>query len=204
MPKKEKNETAERAKATAKHSAGKHPRREKPGNTTIDFSAGPQLEAAPQKPQGAVPADGAAPVVPPKRKRAHRKKQRLGDAMRKCGLDSMKVAEKMNGLVDSLAYKGPEAKLLFDALREASRALDEARVERPGGSFVSVQLVHDVPRPLRSALPLSTSQTKKIAADDAPNGEIHTDETISAGESRDGRGEHGDDARAGDDGEASR
>jgi hypothetical protein len=82
----------------------------------------------------------------------------IGEALRRSGLDELKYAQAMGGLIDTLTDKDGEEKLLLEGLKELGRHLESSRAaERPAGNAqVIVQLVHNVPRPGRpEALPVS-------------------------------------------------
>ena len=89
------------------------------------------------------------------RPRRRRKRVRIGDALRREGLDERTVAETYAREVEKLKNKKGEdgiEKLLFDILKECTRHLESSRpTERSGASDtpVTVQLVHVVPRPER-------------------------------------------------------
>ena len=83
---------------------------------------------------------------------------RIGDALRREGLDEHAVAETYAREVENLKNKansdGGMEKLLFDILKECTRHLESSRpTERSGAGDtpVTVQLVHVVPRPERPA-----------------------------------------------------
>jgi len=84
-------------------------------------------------------------------KRHRRKRVRLGEAMRKIGLDEYTVAEKMAGLIENLGRDKSEAKVLLDALKESMRYLEPQKRSGGGESDAPtmVTLSHSVPRPLR-------------------------------------------------------
>jgi hypothetical protein len=90
------------------------------------------------------------------RPRRRRKRVRIGDALRREGLDEHTVAETYAREVEKLKNKrksdGGTGKLLFDIMKECSRHLESSRpTERSGAGDtpVTVQLVHVVPRPER-------------------------------------------------------
>ena len=81
---------------------------------------------------------------------------RIGDALRREGLDEHAVAETYAQQVERLKNKGKSdggtGKLLFDIMKECARHLESSRpTERSGAGDtpVTVQLVHVVPRPER-------------------------------------------------------
>lgn len=102
---------------------------------------------------GVLPPTLKVKVLPSPARRVRRKGQRLSDAMLRCGLDVVKIAQKLNALVDHLGFSGRDAKLLLEVLKEASRVLDPRRPAQGASNAFSVQLVHNVPRPVRPALP---------------------------------------------------
>jgi hypothetical protein len=79
--------------------------------------------------------------------------------MRKVGLDEYMVAETYAGVVQTLRSRSEGEgieKLLVDVLKECTRVLEPPAKasDRSGGeTLVQVQLVHNVPRPERKALP---------------------------------------------------
>jgi hypothetical protein len=82
----------------------------------------------------------------------------IGEALRKQGIDEHVIASNYVHVVGDLTGNRPKAgtvqKLLVDVLKECSRQVEAAREsERAarGDAPVIVQLVHDVPRPDRSA-----------------------------------------------------
>ena len=85
---------------------------------------------------------------------------RIGDAMRRTGLDEYKVARTFAGVVDKLSDgKNPKdtggvQKLLVDVLKECSRHLDPPQTERAASAApVHITMVHNVPRPVRTPTP---------------------------------------------------
>jgi len=103
------------------------------------------------------PVSGKAVKTLP-RPRRRWKRVRIGDALRREGLDEHAVAETYAEEVEKLKSKrksdGGTGKLLFDIMKECSRHLESSRpTERSGAGDtpVTVQLVHVVPRPERPA-----------------------------------------------------
>jgi hypothetical protein len=91
------------------------------------------------------------PTAPPPR-------IRIGDAMRRSGLDEYKVARTFAGVVDKLSDgtkdTGGVQKLLGDVLKECSRHLDPPQSERAAPAApVHITMVHNVPRPVRTQPP---------------------------------------------------
>jgi hypothetical protein len=90
---------------------------------------------------------------------AHPPRIRIGDAMRRTGLDEYKVARTFAVVVDKLSGKNPKdsggvQKLLVDVLKECSRHLDPPHSERDAPSAPSrIMLIHHVPRPVRTPKP---------------------------------------------------
>ena len=83
---------------------------------------------------------------------------RIGDAMRRSGLDEYKVARTFAGVVDKLSDgnkdTGGVQKLLVDVLKECSRHLDPPQSERAAPAApVHITMVHNVPRPVRTQTP---------------------------------------------------
>lgn len=104
------------------------------------------------------PVAGSAVKTAPRRRRPRRlrKPVRIGDALRREGVDERTIAETYAGEIVELKEKkrkdGGIKKLLFDMLKECSRHLESSRpTERSGAGDtpVTVQLVHVVPRPER-------------------------------------------------------
>ena len=90
---------------------------------------------------------------------AHPPRVRIGEAMRRTGLDEYKVARTFAVVVDKLSGKNPKdsggvQKLLVDVLKECSRHLDPPHSERDAPSVPSrIMLIHHVPRPDRTPKP---------------------------------------------------
>ncbi|MGH9771000.1 MAG: hypothetical protein ACRD4Q_04780 [Candidatus Acidiferrales bacterium] len=106
------------------------------------------------------------------RRARRRKRVRLGDAMRKVGLDERAIAENYAGVVEKLTtgqnkpIAGAE-KLLVDVLKECTRVLEPPVRAGVGDAPVTVHLSHNVPRPLREAAieaPHATAQSDEINA----------------------------------------
>ena len=98
---------------------------------------------------------------------------RIGDAMRRSGLDEYKVARTFAGVVDKLSDgtkdTGGVQKLLVDALKECSRHLDPPQSERAApGAPVHITMVHNVPRPVRTQPPQQPQQQLNAAPSAAP------------------------------------
>lgn len=75
----------------------------------------------------------------------------IGEALRRTGLDEVKYAHAMGGLIHTLTDKNGQEKLLLEGLKELGRHLESSRDESPApGSPVVVQLLHKVERPLRA------------------------------------------------------
>jgi len=94
---------------------------------------------------------------------------RIGDAMRRSGLDEYKVARTFAGVVDKLSDgtkdTGGVQKLLVDVLKECSRHLDPPQSERTAPAApVQITMVHNVPRPFRTQPPQQQPQTQLNAA----------------------------------------
>jgi hypothetical protein len=109
------------------------------------------------KPRGAAPADPQNEARSPLKKLRGRKRMRLGDAMRKAGLDEHTVAETYVDVVQKLRRNhepnGSLEKVLADVLKECSRVLEAPRPSNLSGSGdapTPIHLVHKVPRPERS------------------------------------------------------
>jgi hypothetical protein len=90
---------------------------------------------------------------------AHPPRVRIGEAMRRTGLDEYKVARTFAVVVDKLSGKNPKdsggvQKLLVDVLKECSRHLDPPHSERDTPAAPSrIMLIHHVPRPDRRPKP---------------------------------------------------
>jgi hypothetical protein len=118
---------------------------------------GPRAPAKTQAHSSSAPVAGDAVKASPRRRR-RRKRVRIGDALRREGLDEHAVAKTYAQRVEKLKNKsnsdlGTE-KLLVDIMKECSRHLESSRpTERSGAGDtpVTVQLVHAVPRPERPA-----------------------------------------------------
>jgi hypothetical protein len=87
-------------------------------------------------------------------KRRRRKQVKLGEALRKAGLDEQTVAETYVGVVEVLreqTTREPGRKLLVDVLKECSRVLEPPR--GPGANAnelpTIVELHHEMSRPER-------------------------------------------------------
>ena len=85
---------------------------------------------------------------------------RIGDAMRRSGLDEYKVARTFAVVVDKLSDgktakdTGGVQKLLVDVLKECSRHLDPPQSERAAPAApAQIIMVHNVPRPVRAQTP---------------------------------------------------
>ena len=92
---------------------------------------------------------------PRAQKRRRPKRVKLCDAMRAHGIDENTIANKYVGVMASLASSDyPHAdKVLVDLLKEFTRVLKPRKAaERAGRKMdkvVAVQLIHNVPRPVR-------------------------------------------------------
>ncbi len=103
---------------------------------------------------------------------------RIGDAMRRSGLDEYKVARTFAVVVDKLSDgkkakdTGGVQKLLVDVLKECSRHLDPPQSERAAPAApVNITMVHNVPRPVRTQTPpqqqLNAAPATDVAAPSA-------------------------------------
>ncbi|MFY9732010.1 MAG: hypothetical protein WAK24_15495 [Candidatus Acidiferrales bacterium] len=111
----------------------------------------PAAAAAPTSTSAAAIAAQPISSAPPPR-------IRIGDAMRRSGLDEYKVARTFAGVVDKLSDgtkdTGGVQKLLVDVLKECSRHLDAPQSERAAPAApVNITMVHNVPRPVRTQPP---------------------------------------------------
>jgi hypothetical protein len=109
------------------------------------------------KPRGAALVGAQNKARPPVKRRRTRKRLRLGDAVRKAGLDEHKVAETYVDVVDKLRSEtklnGSIEKVLADVLKECSRVLEPLRpsnLSGAGDAPTPVHLVHKVLRPKRN------------------------------------------------------
>jgi hypothetical protein len=96
-------------------------------------------------PRGNAPEKMAKP-----RLRRHRKRVQLSDAMRAQGIDERTIAEAFAEAVVNLRDTGKvegKEKALVYVLKECTKAL----IDRPkrGNEPISVQLIHNIPRPHR-------------------------------------------------------
>jgi hypothetical protein len=84
---------------------------------------------------------------------ARRVRVKLGDAMRSCGLDETKLADKFDSLVDRLSKKTSRSdKLLLEVLKECCKLLEAYPAQRGASAEpVPVQFIANVPRPERQA-----------------------------------------------------
>ena len=96
-------------------------------------------------------------LEPPKtnakpRLRRHRKRVRLSDAMRAQGIDERTIAEAFAEAVinlrDTAKVEGKEKALVY-VLKECTKALNDRPAK--GNEPISVQLIHNIPRPIRAA-----------------------------------------------------
>jgi hypothetical protein len=101
---------------------------------------------------------------------------RIGDAMRRSGLDEYKVARTLNGVVDKLSDgktpkdTGGVQKLLVDVLKECSRHLDPPQSERAAPAVPAhITMVHLVPRPVRTQTPPQQQQLDAASTAAPPN-----------------------------------
>jgi hypothetical protein len=142
-----------------------HPRRAGGGQTCTASKS--------SLPHAAAPVSAPATKAPLPKLKRHRQRMRLGEAMRKYGLDEQTIAQKYVGVVQVLSSRdegeGIE-KLLVDVLKECTRVLEPPAkpADRSGGdTLVQVQLVHNVPRPERK-IPPSIPVATAVASADAP------------------------------------
>ncbi|MGC1107362.1 MAG: hypothetical protein WA876_12570 [Candidatus Acidiferrales bacterium] len=84
-----------------------------------------------------------------------RPRMRLRAAMRKAGLDEWKIAWLLNFKIHCLAEskKSSDNKLLLDYLKEAARHLDPVSLRTAAQETSAIEIVHDVPRPIRNEAP---------------------------------------------------
>ncbi|MFZ0857757.1 MAG: hypothetical protein WAN10_12980 [Candidatus Acidiferrales bacterium] len=123
-------------------------------------------QRARRTPKSAEPADGTqkttasdqaivvalAELQQPAQPRA---RMRLRAALRKVGLDELKIAWLLNFKIHCLAEskKSSDNKLLLDYLKEAARHLDPASARAAAQEAPAIEIVHDVPRPNRNEAP---------------------------------------------------
>lgn len=100
-----------------------------------------------------------APPKRPKRKRpppqpkSPQQRLKVPEAMRLHGMDEEQFAKQMRGFINKLSKQSGSSKLFLDGLKEWGRHLvpdrsaDRVLSETP----VTVQLVHQIPRPVREA-----------------------------------------------------
>jgi hypothetical protein len=113
-----------------------------------------------KRPQGAAICDGQQLVTaansekfkPIKRRR--RRRIRLGEALRKVGLDEQTVAETYVGVIEVLreqTAREPGRKLLVDVLKECSRVLEPPRSTGTNADepLTIVEMRHEMSRPER-------------------------------------------------------
>lgn len=122
-----------------------------------------KTEVIPSPEAGAKPQDLALAGVhsearSPAKRRRGRKRVRLGDAMRRAGLDEHKVAETYVGVVEKLRNKNPGdgsvEKVLAGVLKECSRVLEPLHPSSGSGGgdpLTPIHLIHKVARPERNA-----------------------------------------------------
>ena len=131
--------------------------------TTLDASS-PSARAAKSPAPVAAAAIDAHPVAsePPPR-------IRIGDAMRRSGLDEYKVARTFAGVVDKLSDgktpkdTGGVQKLLVDVLKECSRHLDTPQSERAAPPAPAhITMFHLVPRPVRTQTPPQQQEQQQL------------------------------------------
>jgi hypothetical protein len=100
------------------------------------------------------------PASGPQKKLPSRKRVRIGDALRRKGLDEWTIADGYVDVVGKLTRKSERndsvAKLLVDVLKECSRHLEPPRsADAAPDTPVIVRLVHTVSRPKREPAPSS-------------------------------------------------
>jgi hypothetical protein len=100
------------------------------------------------------------PASSPQKKLPIRKRVRIGDALRRKGLDEWTIADGYVDVVGKLTRKAESndsvAKLLVDVLKECSRHLEPPRsADAATDAPVIVKLVHTVSRPKREPAPSS-------------------------------------------------
>ena len=96
---------------------------------------------------------------------APRPRMSLRQAMRAQGLDEYKVARVFNRQVNRLQRRAKpkkglpaaQEKLLLEVLKECAKILEPARANAAQDSSVPFQLVHEIPRPPRPAVPMGDS-----------------------------------------------
>ena len=96
-----------------------------------------------------------------KRKRKRRRKRvRIGDALRCEGLDEREVAQKLRDVIEKEAPDTTD-KMRAEILMNCFRYLDDAPGPRPGAKHcgkLPAKLVHEIPRPQRTAKPKDAKQ----------------------------------------------
>jgi hypothetical protein len=115
-----------------------------------DATPRPAAVSPPQNPQ---PASATA------RKCPTHKRVRIGDALRRSGVDEWAVADGYVDVLGKLTRKSNDndgvQKLFVDVLKEVSRHLEPPRAEAAPDAPVIVKLVHNVSRPARTPTPSS-------------------------------------------------
>ena len=97
---------------------------------------------------------------------------RIGEAMRRTGLDEYRVAETFAGVLETLTGKnaaksGAVQKIVVDVLKECSRHLDPPQSERAASASPVIALIHNVPRPDRTPKPQPQAQLNAAPASPA-------------------------------------
>jgi hypothetical protein len=135
----------------------------------LAFGDGTTVDARPVSAAHPSSASGAPNAPPPR--------IRIGDAMRRSGLDEYKVARTLNGVVDKLSDgktpkdTGGVQKLLVDVLKECSRHLDPPQSERAAPAAPAhITMVHFVPRPVHTQTPPQQQQLDAASTAAPPNG----------------------------------
>ena len=173
MPKKRNASATALPTSAAKRSTARTTRSRSSKRNRSKLASPAAINAAVKSAFGDATTTGARPVsaAPPPR-------IRIGDAMRRSGLDEYKVARTFAGVVDKLSDgtkdTGGVQKLLVDVLKECSRHLDPPQSERAAPAApVHITMVHNVPRPVRT-------QTQQQQLNPAPANDASSSESCAA------------------------
>src|SRR5579862_6008053 len=146
---------AKSAPSAASATRKRAPKRKRVQSSPVAAAAPPSTPAAAIDARPVSAAQQSSTAPPPR--------IRIGEAMRRSGLDEYKVARTFAGVVDKLSDgtkdTGGVQKLLVDVLKECSRHLDPPQTERAASAApVHITMVHNVPRPFRAQAPQQQPQ----------------------------------------------
>jgi hypothetical protein len=160
-------------------------------NVRADSSA--SLAASPLNARPASPASPLSSSAPPAAAidarlvtSARPPRVRIGEAMRRTGLDEYRVAETFAGVLETLTGKnaakaGAVQKIVVDVLKECSRHLDPPQSERAAAAATPViALIHNIPRPDRTPKPQPQQQLNAATASPAASASNAVAPTIDA------------------------